>query len=126
MDLLPNPIAGRHALQRITPKNAVTFLGPINDRPFTLPVHRPAAGVAQPLSFRKIGFAATQPIFGLLPLIDLNREAIPLNDASLPIPQRLTSSMVPTKPAVRPAQTHNTLVRSSGLDCVPESLCGFL
>src|SRR5450631_2849128 len=33
--------------------------------------------------------------------------------------------MVPTKLAVRPAQTHDTLVRSSGLDCVIESLCGF-
>ncbi len=33
--------------------------------------------------------------------------------------------MVPTKLAVRPAQTVHILVRSSGLNCVIESLCSF-
>ena len=63
--------------------------------------------------------------FGLLGFIDVNRQAIPLNDASLSIPQRLTSSIVPTKLAIHPAQAHHTLVRSSGLNCVIENLCGF-
>src|SRR4029453_10818982 len=41
------------------------------------------------------------------------------------IAQRLTTSMVPTKLAVRPAQTVHSLVRSSGLNCMIESLCDF-
>src|SRR4029077_15598691 len=70
-------------------------------------------------------FAVAQPAFALLDFIDVNRQAVPLDDASLPIAQRLTTSMVPTKLAVRPAQTHHTLVRSAGPDCVIESLLGF-
>src|ERR1700722_9355028 len=70
-------------------------------------------------------FAAAQPVFSPLPFVDVDRQAVPLNDASLSIAQRLTTGMVPTKLAVRPAQTHHTLVRSSGLNCVIESLCGF-
>jgi hypothetical protein len=38
---------------------------------------------------------------------------------------RLIPSVVPTKFIVRPAQTHHTLRRSSGLDCMPENLCNF-
>jgi hypothetical protein len=41
-----------------------------------------------------------------LSFIDIKRQAVPLDDASLPIAQRLTTNMVPTKLAVRPAQTH--------------------
>src|ERR1700722_6199641 len=70
-------------------------------------------------------FAAAQPVFSPLPFVDVDRQAVPLDDTSLSIAQRLTTSMVPTKLAVRPAQTHHTLVRSSGLNCVIESLCGF-
>src|SRR5450755_1192181 len=103
MDLLPNPIAGRHALPRITPKNAVTLLRPINDRPFTLPGHRPAAGVAQPLSFRKIGFVATQLVLSLLPFIDVNRQAIPLDDLPFWAALRLSAHPMPAILAVRPA-----------------------
>ena len=65
------------------------------------------------------------PFFGLLAFVDVDRHAIPLDDASLSITQRLTTSMVPTKLAVRPAQTDHTLVRSSGLNGVIEGLCGF-
>jgi len=39
-------------------------------------------------------------LFGLLGFIDVNRQAIPLNDASLPIAQRLTAKMAPAKLAV--------------------------
>ena len=60
MDPLPHQIAGRQALQRIKPINAVTFLRPINNRPFTRRFTAQRAGVAQPLCFRQIGFAAAQ------------------------------------------------------------------
>src|SRR6267154_2887615 len=81
--------------------------------------------MAQPLCFRQMGFAAAELVFGLFPFVDVNRQAIPLDDASLSIAQRLATSMVPTKRAVCPAQTHHPLVRSAGLDCVIESLGGF-
>src|ERR1700733_1281943 len=48
-----------------------------------------------------------------------------MDDASVSIAQRLTASLMPTKRAVCPAQTHYTLVRSSGLNCMIESLCCF-
>src|SRR5260370_40720031 len=73
----------------------------------------------------KARLSGSQLVFGLFPFIDVNGQTIPLNDASLPIAQRLATSMVPTKLAVRPAQTDHTLIRSPGLNCVIESLCSF-
>jgi hypothetical protein len=81
--------------------------------------------VTQALGFGEIGLTAAQPVFGLLAFLDVNTQAVPLNYASLLIAQRLTTSMVRTKLAVRPAQTHHTLVGSPALNCVIESLCGF-
>ncbi len=55
MDPLPHRFAARNALQRIKPKDAGSLLGQIKN--FRLVVDR-GTGVAQPLCFRQIGFAA--------------------------------------------------------------------
>src|SRR5258705_13699213 len=67
----------------------------------------------------------TLPPFGLPPFIILNEHAVPLDDPPLSVVQRLTASMVPTIFAVRPTQTVHSLVGSSGLNCLIESLSGF-
>lgn len=72
-----------------------------------------------------MGFAAAQPVFCLLGFIDVDRQAIPLDNASLPVVQRLTTSMVPTKLAVRSTDAVHSLVRSSGLNCAMESPYSF-
>ena len=69
--------------------------------------------------------AAAQPVFGLFGLIDIKSKTIPLDYASLFIAQRLAASMVPTKLPVRATETMHGLVRSSGLNCVIESLGSF-
>ena len=56
VDPLPHSIAARKALQRIKPPDAVVFLRIIDRR--QCPIGDPGAGVAQPLCFRQIGFAA--------------------------------------------------------------------
>src|SRR5690348_17383859 len=66
-----------------------------------------------------------QPFFVLLGFIDINRQAVPLDDASLLIAQRLATCMVPTKLAVRPTETVHNLEVSSGLNRVRNSLCSF-
>src|SRR6202030_3119725 len=87
MDPAPHRFAARKALQRIKPPDAGSLLGPIKN--FRLVVGR-GTGVAYPLCFRQIGFAAAKPVFGLLGSIDVKRQAIPLDDASLSVTQRLT------------------------------------
>jgi|RhiMetdeSRZDD1v2_1073273.scaffolds.fasta_scaffold1529647_2 hypothetical protein len=66
--------------------------------------------VAQPLRFGQICFAPAQPVFGLLGFIDVDRQAVPLDDASLLISQRLATGMVPTVLAVCSAHTEHSLV----------------
>ena len=63
-----------------------------NPKGFVRPVKfagggRPAetACVTQALGFRQIGLTAAQPVFGLLAFIDVNSQAVPLDDASLSI-----------------------------------------
>src|SRR5580704_15431683 len=115
VDALGHGFATRNTLSLIKPPDAVSLLRPIEDRRLVVGRH---TDVSQPLCFAQIGLTAAQPIFGLLAFLDINSQAIPLNDASLLIAQWLATSMVPTKLAVRPTQTHHTLVRSSGLNCV--------
>ena len=55
VDPLPKRFAARNALRRIKPKDAGSLLGPIKN--FRLVIGR-GTGVAQPLCFRQIGFAA--------------------------------------------------------------------
>src|ERR1700722_3470660 len=55
MDPLPYRFAARNALQRIKPEDAESLLGPIKN--FRLVIGR-GTGVAEPLCFRQIGFAA--------------------------------------------------------------------
>ena len=55
MDPLPHRFAARNALQRIKPEDTESLLGPIKN--FRLVIGR-GTGVAQPLCFRQIGFAA--------------------------------------------------------------------
>ena len=62
---------------------------------------------------------------GALALIDIDRHAVPLDNDPLSVAQRLSTSMVPTKLAVRPTETVHCLIRSSGLNCVMESPCSF-
>ena len=70
----------------------------MGDRGRQLAHRRDTVGVRElQLRLGQIGFAAAQPVFGLLGFIDINRQAVPLDDASLPIAQRLTTSMVPPK-----------------------------
>src|SRR5262249_43087946 len=102
MDPLQHNCAVREALRRIKPPNSVTLLRPIENFPRSR-VCGPGTGAAQPLCFGQISFAAAQPVFGLLGFIDVNRQPIELDDASLPIAERLATNMVPTKLAVRPA-----------------------
>jgi len=85
-----------------------------------LPVEkRPAetACVTQTLCFREIGFAAAQPLF-----INVNSQAIPLDDLPLSVTHWLTASAVPMKLAVRPTHAVDSLVGSPSLNCVMESL----
>src|SRR5882757_563521 len=89
----------REAVARIKPKNSISLIRPKENLCVVVGC---GTGVAQPLRFGQIGFAAAQPVFGLLGFIDVDRQATPLDDASLPIAQRLTTSLVPTKLAVRP------------------------
>src|SRR5215204_2410947 len=72
-----------------------------------------------------MGFAAPQPIFGLLGFIDVNSQAIPLDDVSLSIPQRLATGLMPTILTFSPTQTVHSLVGSSALNRVSESVCRF-
>src|SRR5215203_1281467 len=72
-----------------------------------------------------MGFAAPQPIFGLLGFIDVNSQAIPLDDVSLSISQRLATGLMPTILTFRPSQTVHGLVGSSALNRVSESVCRF-
>src|SRR5271166_1304760 len=67
-----------------------------------------------------MGFAAAKLVLGLLALINVNGQAIPLDDVPLPVPQRLTANVVPTIFAVRPTQAQHSLVRPSRLNCVIE------
>src|ERR1700678_2612695 len=52
-------------------------------------------------------------LLSLLSVIDINRQTIPLDDASLPITQRLTTSVVPAILTVCPTQTVYGLVGCS-------------
>src|SRR3954467_2700661 len=72
-----------------------------------------------------MGFAAAQPVFGLLGFIDVNSQAIPLDDVSLLIAQRLATGLMPTIVTFRPTQTVHGLVGSSALNRVSESACRF-
>src|SRR5271168_333605 len=53
-----------------------------------------------------------------LRFIDIDRQPIPLNDAAVPIAQRLTTSMVPTEFAIRATQTDDAVVQGSSLNRV--------
>src|ERR1700750_1778990 len=75
-------------------------------------------GVEQTPDFR---FTLPHYLLGAFAFIDVNRYSIPLDDMSLLIAQRLTTNLIPPKFAVRPAQAHHILVRSSSLNCVIES-----
>ena len=81
--------------------------------------------MAQRLRFSQIGFAAAQPVFGLLAFIDIDRHAVPLDDPPLSVAQRFTANMVPTIFAVRQSQAVHSLVGRSGLDCAIEGLYSF-
>jgi hypothetical protein len=113
--LVKNPthhrdVVGVNALQRPFDRRLDARVVFENPKGFVRPVDfagggRPAetARVTQALGFGEIGLTAAQPVFGLLAFIDVNRQAIPVDDASLSIAQRLTTSMVPAKFAVRAA-----------------------
>src|SRR5260370_17797782 len=77
------------------------------------------------MRFRLIGFAAAQPLFGFLGFIDVNSQAIPLDDSPLTVAHWLTASVVPTKFAVRPTHAVYGLVGSLSLNCVLEGLQSF-
>src|SRR5262249_48251607 len=59
----------------------------------------------------------------LLAFIDVDRQAVPLDDASLSITQWLSTDMVPTIFAVRPTYTLQVLVGVSRLNRVEAGLC---
>src|SRR5262249_55095356 len=114
----------REALGRIKSPDSVTLLGPIEK----LPGSRgpgPGPGVAYPLRFCQIAFTPAQLFFGLFGFIDVNSDAVPLNDASLPVAQRLTKGAVPTKLAVCATETVQSPVRGFSLECVVEGPYGF-
>ena len=72
MDPLQHSFPVREALQRIKSPDLVTFLRPV-DRPCR--VEGQGAGVAQPLCFGQIGFAASECLFGPLSLGDVPSHA---------------------------------------------------
>jgi hypothetical protein len=111
----------REALDRIKPPDSVTLLRPIKKLPCNWAVGV-GAGVAYPLCFRQIGFAAAKPVFSLLGVIDVNSDAIPLYDEPIPIAQGITASLVPTIFTIPPTQAMYNLVGCSGLNCVTEGL----
>src|SRR6266852_876197 len=122
MNPLPHRLSAWKPLQRIKPEQAKSLIRKIED--FRLVVDR-GSGMGQPLCFRQIGFAAAQPLFDLLAFVDINRQTVPLDDASFSITQWLSSDMVPTIFAVHPTHTLQILVRFSGLDRVKERICSF-
>ena len=122
MNPLPHRFSAWVALQRIKPEQAKSLVRKIED--FRRVVGR-GSGTGQPLCFRQIGFAAAQPLFDLLAFIDINRQTVPLDDASLSITQWLSADMVPTIFAVHPTHALQILVRFSGLDRVKEGICSF-
>ena len=62
---------------------------------------------------------------GFLGFIDVNRQAIPLDDPPLSVTQRLTAIVVPTKLAVQPTHAVYNLVGRSGLNCVMKGFYSF-
>src|ERR1700741_1414712 len=106
MDSLEHGFATWNPLRRVKSPDAVRLLRSIENRRLAVGRH---AAVTQPLCFRQVGLAAASRLFYLLPSTDVNTLAIPLDDASLPITQRLTANIVPTKFAVRPAETVHAL-----------------
>src|SRR3954471_2702933 len=72
-----------------------------------------------------MGFAAAQPVFGLLSFIDVNSQAIPLDDVSLSIAEGLATGLMPTILTFRPTQTVHGPVGSSALNRVSECVCRF-
>src|SRR5579862_5327498 len=61
MGLAPHPRARRQALPRVEPVYAVTFLGPMDNRQFSVQILQcPGTGVTQPVSFGEIGIATPQ------------------------------------------------------------------
>src|SRR5258708_31264002 len=122
MDPLPHRFSAWKAPQRIKPKQAESLVRKIED--FRRIVGH-GSGMGEPLCFRQIGFAAAQPLFDLLAFVDVNRQTVPLDDASLSIAQWLSTDMVPTIFAVRPTHTLQILVRFYGLDRVKERICSF-
>src|SRR5271154_5638942 len=117
VDPLQHRFPARKALRRIKPPDAESLLRPIEN--CRLAIDR-GTGAAQPLCFRQMGFAAAQSVFSVLAFMDVNGQAIPLDDVSFPVPQRLTANVVPTIFAVRPTQAQRSLVRPSRLNCVVE------
>src|SRR5258708_7833258 len=93
VNALPHSVSAWKALQRIKPEQAKSLVRKIED--FLLVVDR-GSGMGQPLCFRQIGFAAAQPLFDLLAFVDINRQTVPLDNASLSITQWLSADMVPT------------------------------
>src|ERR1700756_2013956 len=122
VNALQHPFQGRSDA-RVVFENAKGFVRPVK----VAGGRRPAetACVTQMLCFRQIGFAAAQPLFGLLGFIDVNSQAIPLDDSPLSVAHWLAASVVPTKFAVRPTQAMYSLVGSPSLNCVLEGLQSF-
>src|SRR5450631_3632594 len=87
-----------HQFQRrprriVISEDLVGFLGPENLAGRNLPTE--AAGAAQALGFRQVGFAAPQLIFGALAVLDVDAGAVPLDDLTESIAQRYVANEHP-------------------------------
>src|ERR1700730_3012145 len=82
MDPLPHSFTAGRTLQRIKPHNSVGFFRPIESRRF---VEGPSAGVAQPLCFGQISFAASECLFCPLSLGDVPPHAAVAYKTSRPV-----------------------------------------
>src|SRR5713226_10715348 len=65
-------------------------------------------------------------VFCSFPLIDVNREAIPLNDLPVGITQRFPSRLMPSVLSICTSHAVYYVVRFSSFDCPEECLRGLL
>src|SRR4051794_25560558 len=99
MDRLLHSFPARKTVARIKSENSIGLIRPIQNCCVIVGYR---TGVTQRLRFGQIGFATAEQVRGLLALIDVDRHAVPLDNATLLVAQRLATGLMPTKLAVRP------------------------